>query len=463
MMWQGLRRRCVQAILGVLAFAALVLACPQTALALSSEEAVLARELWHHGMGYVQIAAILGNAAGESGCDPTVDYDLSGQFNWAYEWGCGLFGYTDCGYSPTQLVLMQRTELKAWAAEHGWDWATTEAQVEFTFGDSGGISWRDDWMDGLAANGYYWGYSGVPENMPYDATPDEFMTETRLDVATYSWMACYGRGAAEPNHYASGLNLEDSGRLGEAQRVFDEISGGAYDLYFGEGGNGIPPARPEELQLFEETKEVEVEYTPIVDPPLVSINDPQMPKTPTARYTPKSDPSYDMPNTPAAARRPRRTDIEARRPAPVAPVVLGFVAVVLIAGATYVVAWLQWLYGDGDRVGSVKVPVQPEVVEAEAEAADAVEAEVEDGADAGAEAEAVDAVDAKVEAAGAETEAEAADDAEMETEPETVDVAEATEIESESDGPAETDAAPLEDEAEATDTTEAPQAEDPAH
>ena len=244
-------RTCVARLLATLALGLAVTSALAAgpALALSDNEVVLARELRAHGFGNIQIAALIGNTVGESGCDPTIDYELSGMFNWPYEWGCGLFGYTDCGYAPDQLVLTHRTQLKEWAAAHGWDWATTEAQVEFTFGDSGGLSWRADWMTGLAENGYYWGYSGVPVGMAYDATPDEFLAETSLEVATYSWMACYGRGAAAPNHYADGLNLENSGRLGEAYRVLADLESGQYEGVISQGRGQIPAAQPSVLAL----------------------------------------------------------------------------------------------------------------------------------------------------------------------------------------------------------------------
>ena len=168
---------------------------------LTGVEAEVARTLKDLGYGNVQIAAIIGNGYAESGMNPTSENEANEDI--------GIWQFHAGNYH----------NFKNWCSQTGHDPHSASAQAEWLFGEDG-WRWKNSWSSGLDDAGYYQGYCGVPEDMSADKTPDEFMAESSVDKATYSWMACYERCSNTLSHYADGVN-----RLENAKRVLAALEG----------------------------------------------------------------------------------------------------------------------------------------------------------------------------------------------------------------------------------------------
>ena len=168
---------------------------------LTGVEAEVARTLKDLGYGNVQIAAIIGNGYAESGMNPTSENEANEDI--------GIWQFHAGNYH----------NFKNWCSQTGHDPHSAASQAEWLFGEDG-WRWKNSWSSGLDDAGYYQGYCGVPEDMSADKTPDEFMAESSVDKATYSWMACYERCSNTLSHYADGVN-----RLENAKRVLAALEG----------------------------------------------------------------------------------------------------------------------------------------------------------------------------------------------------------------------------------------------
>lgn len=168
---------------------------------------------WLRSAGYndVQIAAICGNLFGESGGDPTA-YAVNDGLSWPYDRAYGLYQFTDCGSSSTQLASANMTAFFQWCEENGKARDSVVAQTEYAFRDL-----RSEWLTSNHTSGYYSGV--VPEYRNRDVSWESWQTTDDVRFATYMFQACYERGAA------SYLHMDR--RYAEAQRVYAALKAGA--------------------------------------------------------------------------------------------------------------------------------------------------------------------------------------------------------------------------------------------
>lgn len=164
---------------------------------LEGTAAEIAQYLLGQGFTVEATAAVLGNLRAESGMDPNSDVVMDGMFNYKYERACGLFQYTHASNSSPTCSTCEYHRFKNWCQANGLAWNTVEAQMEWTFGGASGYGgWSSRWLTRLAGNGYYSNCPGYElTGGLYDATTEEFMSETDIAKAAYSWMACYERPA----------------------------------------------------------------------------------------------------------------------------------------------------------------------------------------------------------------------------------------------------------------------------
>lgn len=168
---------------------------------------------WLRTAGYsdVQIAAICGNLFAESGGDPTA-YAVNDGLSWPYDRAYGLYQFTDCGSSSTNLASSNMTAFFQWCEDNGKSRDSVVAQTEYAFRDL-----RSDWITRNHTSGYYSGV--VPEYRNRDVSWESWQTTDDVRFATYMFQACYERGAAAYLHMDK--------RYAEAQRVYAALKAGA--------------------------------------------------------------------------------------------------------------------------------------------------------------------------------------------------------------------------------------------
>lgn len=185
---------------------------------LTGNEAIIAQYLLDQGFSKASVAGILGNIANEG--DPSSDVNLSGMFNYRYEYACGMFQYThasnvvDKSYSHS----CEYCRYKRWCSENGKNWADLNTQMEWTFGGAGG-GWEDRWVMRKTYYVGYWGqrYSWLTRSTLCEAS--EYKDLTDPAIAAYCWMAGYeGPATGETAHLDR--------RIESAQKYFEMLNSG---------------------------------------------------------------------------------------------------------------------------------------------------------------------------------------------------------------------------------------------
>ena len=190
---------------------------------LTGIEAQLASYLKSQGFSDAATASVIANGIGESGLNPNDDSNMDGQFHYAYERALGIWQYTHVGSTPpSETHDCEYCHFKALCKQNNKSPYDLQSQIEFTFeleNDSG--YWKSRWYPARHRSGYYLGDCGVPVDIRCDMTPEEFMAETDIEVATYSWMACYEGPSDVYSNYATGL--DGGGRLAHARRILSAL------------------------------------------------------------------------------------------------------------------------------------------------------------------------------------------------------------------------------------------------
>ena len=168
----------------------------------------VAQALANEGLGRAQIAAIMGNIAGESGWNPTAEYHGEGN-SYAYEYGFGLYQFTD-----TTPGAGEYSTFVAWCQANGLDIASPTAQTQFFIEHL-----RSSWLTGLHRSGYYTKY--ITEYAGMDASYDAWLATDDVGFATYCVMACWLR----PADWAARQSFYRD-RLPAAEAFYAELSTG---------------------------------------------------------------------------------------------------------------------------------------------------------------------------------------------------------------------------------------------
>lgn len=199
---------------------------------LTGNEAIIAQYLLDQGFSKASVAGILGNIANEG--DPSSDVNMSGQFNYRYEYACGMFQYThasnvvDKSYSHS----CEYCRFKRWCSETGKNWADLNTQMEWTFGGAGS-GWEGRWVMRKTYYVGYWGqrYSWLTWSTLCEAS--EYKNLTDPAIAAYCWMAGYeGPATGETAHLDR--------RIDSAQKYFEMLNsggGGSGQTYASSTGN----------------------------------------------------------------------------------------------------------------------------------------------------------------------------------------------------------------------------------
>lgn len=162
-------------------------------------------KIWNYcrAEGYSEeaCAAILGNGEAESGFDSDA-IDGTGMGD-----SIGIWQFTN----------EEKVAFLAWSGNS----TSLEKQLEWMFGEPDKVNGQ--WIDysqnaGLGNGTYYQGHSGVPGDISWYHTVDEFKRADDIEKATFTWMACYERCSAEYSNYASN-------RLANARKWYEQFTG----------------------------------------------------------------------------------------------------------------------------------------------------------------------------------------------------------------------------------------------
>lgn len=148
------------------------------------------------GLSDAAAAGVMGNAYAESGWNPGATD------------GTGLGD--SIGY--LQLTNDEKYAYLRWANNS----LDTDKQVKWTFDPSSEGYFAKRWMTGLDKSGYYKGHAGVPTDISADDA-GTFTSETDVEKATYSWMACYERCSNVYSNYER--------RLKAAKEYYEQYTG----------------------------------------------------------------------------------------------------------------------------------------------------------------------------------------------------------------------------------------------
>lgn len=197
---------------------------------LTADEQIMWNLLQHAGFKNSQIAAVIGNGYAESGNNPASYAIMDGLFNYPYERAGGIWQFTDCGQSPSNLVSRELTDFTAFANKNGKPWQDTACQTTWML-----QSYQSRWIN---RSGYY--DTAVPA---YAGTDISFSAWQALPAddwgrATYMWMAAYEGPSAAVCNWTT--------RYQHAQAVYQYITDG--------GGGG--PTTDAERRIVEATNQV---------------------------------------------------------------------------------------------------------------------------------------------------------------------------------------------------------------
>lgn len=162
-------------------------------------------KIWNYcrAAGYSEeaCAAILGNGEAES------DFNSNATDGTGLGDSIGIWQFTD-GEKYAYL---------AWSGGS----LSLEKQLEWMFGKPDKVNGQ--WIDysknsGLGYGHYYQGHSGVPSNITWYHTVDEFKKANDIEKATFTWLACYERGHKDYSNYANN-------RLPNAKKWYEKFTG----------------------------------------------------------------------------------------------------------------------------------------------------------------------------------------------------------------------------------------------
>lgn len=191
--------------------------------ALDGVAAQVATALAGYGFSDEATAAVLGNMMQESGLNPGTDGG-DGFANGATS--LGLLQLTDHGSDH------ERTDFLNWCAANGKTWSDVATQIEWSFsGEPGTSPYWERWGPGLAAS-YYELEDGYQARFGTDfyRSGAQMKESTDVDLATYSWMACYERPGSRKT-YGDDVSRLDN-RLRYANDFLAQIrSGGSGQDY----------------------------------------------------------------------------------------------------------------------------------------------------------------------------------------------------------------------------------------
>ena len=149
--------------------------------------AEIALALKGYGFTDEATAAVLGNMQQESGLNPALD---------------GGDGYGTASLGLLQYSGSERIAFQQWCASNGKVWSSATAQMEWTFSEEAGTSsYAASWGTNLA--GSYYRLEGGYESRfgtDYYKQASAFKTADDLDLATYSWMACYEKPGSKVSY-----------------------------------------------------------------------------------------------------------------------------------------------------------------------------------------------------------------------------------------------------------------------
>ena len=207
---------------------------------ISEIEIATATTLRSAGYGSIQIAAILGNAYVDTGCDAT--YFYKPEHSPVYQVTYGMFAYTHtylvCD-SPKANLKDGTCDLCSyirWCATNGCPPGNVYSQLYWTFSKDAGWQSRGAWWTLWDASDDYAGtVRAVSPNAQLDSSWEDFANEINLASAVYSWMACYSHPTVRDCDYPA--------RLERALEIFAAIapSGWSYQnghyYYYNDDGS----------------------------------------------------------------------------------------------------------------------------------------------------------------------------------------------------------------------------------
>lgn len=193
---------------------------------LAETETEITQTLSGYGFTNEAIAAILGNFAQESGGFNHIRANTD----------------SDDGYGTVSLGVMQmtgseRTRFLQWASKNGKDWKSVTTQMEWAFSNKSGTSsgyfanrWSYSWGSS-SWHGYECYYSnerGYEHRFKTDClkTGKDLIKTGDVDLAVYSWMACYERpGSKNSSRYNTDVSRLNN-RLSYAHKYLEIINSG---------------------------------------------------------------------------------------------------------------------------------------------------------------------------------------------------------------------------------------------
>lgn len=200
---------------------------------LSGNEKLVADYLLGQGFTTEATAAIMGNIQQEHGFDPSMNDDGYGTQS------LGIFQYTGD----------EITEFTDWCGRNGKSTLSVDSQMEWTFSGEDGTQagyYAGRWLTGLATSLYYDRERGWQERFAtgFCRSGDELKQCVELDVATYSWMACYERPGSWYSYKDDVSRLNK--RLEYAQDYYDKLTSPSGDGVTGSGwGEAYANASPD--------------------------------------------------------------------------------------------------------------------------------------------------------------------------------------------------------------------------
>lgn len=164
------------------------------------------------------IAGVLGNMQAESGMDPTRDGDDGTGIGAV---SLGLMQLTDYGGDRERSAFLE------WCSANGKQWDTATAQMEWTFsGEAGTSSYSLRWSSPSRVRDGYASAPGYRQEFgsSWYRTADDYRVAADVDLAAFSWMACY-EGCA--TGYLSHLDK----RIAYAEAFLSQIQAGGGEEY----------------------------------------------------------------------------------------------------------------------------------------------------------------------------------------------------------------------------------------
>lgn len=208
---------------------------------LTGVEAEVASALQGYGFTNESIAAVLGNFAQESGgygnINPNNDSDD---------------GYGTISLGMMQMTGYERTRYLAWCSQNGKEWGSASAQIEWCFSNEPGTEegyFMKRWSSRWGHTHYYEDERGYEARFSTDcySNGDDFKNSNDVDLATYSWMACYERPGSRKSYHDDVSRLNN--RLDYAHRYLEALNTGG-----GESGQDYASSSEMQKKIVDQCK-----------------------------------------------------------------------------------------------------------------------------------------------------------------------------------------------------------------